>query len=163
MAAKDSNNVKAEALTGYNCQMQQRGKYEMPFYCNGGFGVAIKMVKNGAPDRAMKVWEVAIDDIKERMELVTEFLKSHPMPYFVGYEFCEKGFFVDGELLDILVMDWADGDCLKKYIHHLYDKNPSSETVTKNCTNWKNLYMNASWICTQNISLTEIFNRTILL
>lgn len=119
----DSKNFMENSLSG--CQLIMNGMF--PLYYQGGFGMVFKANVNGE-EKAIKVWTVKIDEIKERLHKVSTFLNTLPLPYFVSYDFFEGGLKVPADLsvddtatdqlLDILVMDWADGVLLKECLHN---------------------------------------------
>lgn len=114
----NTGNIIAKPLQGYTCVLSKRNG--LPLYYLGGFGMAFKM-ESGDACKAVKVWLKDISDNKERMQLVSEFLKDHPLPYFVGYEFCEQSLRIDDGYTDVMIMDWVDGLDLKKYIESVYE------------------------------------------
>jgi serine/threonine protein kinase len=137
-ALKDLKNIQAQELNGCSFIMSKFGD---PLYYPGGFGMVFKLDKGGK-HQAFKVWYVNIDDIKDRMQKISDYLANLNLPYFVSYSFCEKGLRIPAHIindendnsdqtLDTLVMDWAEGDMLKEYLDDLISENSFSTVESK--------------------------------
>lgn len=137
-ALQDLANVQTLELNGCSFVMSKFGD---PLYYPGGFGMVFKLDKGGK-HKAFKVWYVNIDDIKDRMQKISDYLSSLNLPYFVKYSFCEKGLRVPAHIindesdnsdqtLDTLVMDWAEGEMFKDYIDDLIKENSSAEVESQ--------------------------------
>lgn len=137
-ALKDLNNIHVNELNGCSFVMSRFGD---PLYYPGGFGMVFKL-DCGGKHKAFKVWYVNIDDIKGRMQKVSNYLSSKKLPFFVSYSFCEKGLCIPAEIindendnsdqmLDTLVMDWAEGSLFKDYLCDLIEINNAGVIESK--------------------------------
>ena len=127
-AISNGTNVATPLLEGYSCVQIQRGNYTVPLCTTGGFGMVFQMRK-GDTRKAVKVWLRDISDIKERMQMVSEYLGQHNMPYFVQYNFCENGLRIEDSSTDILIMEWADGLDLKAYLESVFDSGKGEQDI----------------------------------
>ena len=137
-ALKDLSNIQTQKLSGYSFLMNRFGD---PLYYPGGFGMVFKL-NNGSKYQAFKVCYVNIDDIKDRMQKISDYLATLNLPYFVSYSFCEKGLRIPAQIindendlsdqtLDTLVMDWAEGVMFKDYLGDLIEENDTKVVESK--------------------------------
>lgn len=136
-AIRDSKNIKIQELNGFKFILSRFGD---PLYFPGGFGMVFKLESQG-DIKALKVWYVNIDNIKDRLRKVSAYLAGLNLPYFVSYNFYEGSLVVPAsiisdendssdQILDALIMDWADGYLLKDYFRHVIED--ESEVEAKN-------------------------------
>lgn len=114
-AIEKRSNILPPSLNGYECIM---GRFGALSYL-GGRCLVFKVTKKEKA-LALRVWYTEVDSVKNRMKDLAEFFSGKSLSFVVPFQFFEKGLRVptnDGiVLLDIMVMDWVDGDNLKDYI-----------------------------------------------
>jgi len=67
---------------------------------------------------AIRCWHKEMPNIKKRYEKIQTYLVAKKLPYFVAFEFQEKGIALNNSIYPILKMDWLeDAIPLKEYIH----------------------------------------------
>lgn len=115
-------------LIGYKCAM---GAY-MPLYYQGGFCLVFKMLKENAPTLALRVWFAKVDDIIDRNKTIAAYIQQHPQEYLVKIKLYEKGLKVPSDqglvLLDMMTMEWVEGENLKTYIKNILESKTSYDS-----------------------------------
>lgn len=89
---------------------------------SGGFTSVYPFVKNGEK-WAFRCWHNDLGNVKHRMELVSEALSKHPLPYFGEFTYVDEGIVVGGKIHPTTRMKWVDGLNLKEFICSHRDKN----------------------------------------
>lgn len=88
---------------------------------SGGFTSVYPFVKNGEK-WAFRCWHSDLGNVKHRMELVSEALSKHPLPYFCEFTYVNEGIVVGGKIYPTTRMKWVDGLNLKEFICSHRDK-----------------------------------------
>ena len=92
------------------------GKGGEPLCYPGGFA-KVYVVDCGSRTYALRVWLHEISDAAKRYHATTQFLKKHPLPFFVEhFEFVASGILVQGKRYPILRMEWVEGYSLRDFI-----------------------------------------------
>jgi serine/threonine protein kinase len=104
--------IKDPALNRGKCVMNGNGTLRR--YA-GGFCVVYPFVVDRR-QYAVRCWYNEVENARFRAEKVSEILKTVNLPYFVGFEYVERGIFASGEIRPIVRMEWVEGDELKDYI-----------------------------------------------
>ena len=83
----------------------------------GGYG-QIFQLKQGDNLWAVKVWHTEIENNSHRYKLIKNYLQQKSMPWFLDYEYSEKGLWLPkkNEYIDTLRMKWVDGLNISEYI-----------------------------------------------
>lgn len=102
---------------------------------SGGFCVVFPY-ETQSRKYAVRCWHAEIADAKKRTQKIAQALSDSHLPYFVGFEYFEKGIMTPQGIQPIVVMDWVDAAPLKKFIgDHLQD----SATLNKIADNFKTM------------------------
>lgn len=118
-AAQDKRFIRDPFLKDAELQYGSSGRPKM---FGGGFS-QVFLMRKGKEDWAFKVWHRLIDNNKIRYEHIKNKLAKASLPYFVEFEYVEKGLLVDGKFLDTLRMRWIDSLSLVEFISaHLHQK-----------------------------------------
>lgn len=88
------------------------GDYEMS---TGGFSVVFPVIV-GDEKWAFRCWHVTIDKAMERYKLLSQALPSYKLPYFIDFNYEEKGIVVSGITYPTIRMRWVNGKNIKDYI-----------------------------------------------
>lgn len=88
----------------------------------GGFCIVFPFQKRNAK-KAVRVWHQEIGKIKQRYNLISPDIHKYGAPYLCDVEFIEKALVVDRTLIDVMVMDWVEGQPLKKYLQSIIESN----------------------------------------
>ena len=83
----------------------------------GGLCCVYKYRLQDGSESALRIWKTEISESKKRSNAIAEYLRSLRSPYFVDFEYIEDAFTYNGNLHPVILMDWCDGDKLKKYIY----------------------------------------------
>ncbi|MGZ4089176.1 MAG: protein kinase domain-containing protein [Bacteroidia bacterium] len=111
--------IKDSFFDGATLELTSRGQ---PMSYGGGFSQVFPMLKEGKK-WAFKIWYKEIKENQKRHEKIKAYLNECNLPYFLEFQFVEKGLLVNGQLLDTLRMEWANGLFLIEYMA-LHLKNP---------------------------------------
>lgn len=72
---------------------------------------------------AVRCWHAEVADIKKRTQIIADTLKDSQLPYFVGFDYFEKGIMTTQGMQPVVVMDWVEAKALKKFIaEHINEK-----------------------------------------
>ena len=127
-AVKNANVcLKVSELSGAVVKLNSDGQ---PYRVRGGFAIVFRLTKN-SKQWALRVWHTGFNRQKERFQHISKYLEMKKLPYFADFIFEEKGLVVDGKHVDIIRMEWLEGDLLKKYI----EKNKTNQNKLLNLTN----------------------------
>ncbi len=111
--------VKDDFLKNAKLQKRKNGK---TLVYSGGFSMVFPM-DIGGNTYAFRTWFSSIGEGKERYKAISEYLKKVKLPYFVKFEFVDKGLLVNGNFYPTVSMDWCHGLVLHDYIEkHLSNK-----------------------------------------
>lgn len=98
---------------------------------SGGFCVVFPY-ETSTNKYAVRCWHAEISDAKKRTQLIAEALKESNLPYFVRFDYFEKGIRTQQGIQPLVVMDWVEAQSLKRFISaNLYNL-AAIETVTEN-------------------------------
>jgi serine/threonine protein kinase len=82
-------------------------------HSSGGFAVVYHVRESSDKEAALRVWRVTPpDDAVERCELLSRFLQTRNLPFFVAQSFIPEALFVDSRYHPVIVMDWVEGKSL---------------------------------------------------
>jgi len=88
----------------------------------GGYSVVFPIeMPGGKKVYALRVWKADIDNAKKRYQEISNYLKQIQLPYFVDFEYVERGITVEGNVYPIIRMEWAEGETLKPFIKKYLD------------------------------------------
>ena len=130
-ALENGGNILDPELSGYDTVEGVIG----PECYSGGFCL-VYPVTNGINKYAFRVWHTEIEGIKERMKKISAYLASHPLPYFVEFDYVDKALRVideDGNMQDIdaVRMEWIDGKNLVSYIDSIVSDSGKDDSEKK--------------------------------
>ena len=94
---------------------------------SGGFCVVFPY-QTPSKKYAVRCWYVEVSDAKRRTQVIADALKKSNLPYFVGFDFYEKGIMTPLGMQPIVVLDWVDAQSLKKFLaEHITESNVINE------------------------------------
>ena len=125
VAIESGHSLYARELSGYEPVPGIIG----PESYSGGFCVVFPFVK-GNQRKAVRVWHQEIYNIKERYRILAHDFKRLKNKNLLSFEYIENGLNVNGQLLDITVMEWASGQSLKNYILDAVQGTGSKKDIT---------------------------------
>ena len=98
---------------------------------SGGFCVVFPYE---TPSRkyAVRCWHAEVADAKKRTQIIAQALKDSKLPYFVGFEYYEKGIMAPQGMQPLVVMDWVDAKALKKFIGEHLNESATLNNVAEN-------------------------------
>jgi len=82
---------------------------------SGGYSVVYKINKV-INDYALRCWIRNPGDVRNRYDKSISFLKSKSIPYFVGFDYIDRGIRINNIEYPISVMDWVDGEKLSQFL-----------------------------------------------
>lgn len=88
--------------------------------CVGGFSIAFPVEVDGIK-WAFRCWHHTLDNDQARIKLLSAELKKVKLPYFIDFEYEDKGIIVNGAVYPTTRMKWINGRDIKDYI--CYNKN----------------------------------------
>lgn len=102
---------------------------------SGGFCVVFPY-QTSSKKYAVRCWHAEIADIKKRTQIIADTLKDSQLPYFVGFDYFEKGIMTTQGMQPVVVMDWVEAKALKKFItEHINEK----DTLLRIAENFKTM------------------------
>ena len=104
--------IKAPSLQGG--LIEKKGSGGALFF-SGGFAVVFKFLVGG-DTYALRCWHKVYGNAAKRSAAISTYLEQVNLPYFVGFNYIDKGVLVNGNILPIIKMDWVKGDSLKSYV-----------------------------------------------
>jgi len=107
----------------------RKSKYGLELY-SGGYSRVFPIVVN-TNVYALRVWIANVDNAKKRYKEISKYLQQIKLPYFVDFEYVDRGLLVKGIEYPIIRMEWAKGKTLKLFI----EENLNSPTILKACAN----------------------------
>lgn len=94
-----------------------------PVMSSGNFAVVFKMVDDKGKYHAVRCFHREQEGRERSYKLICEELAKVSSPYLLPIQYFEKELFIDSVEYPVLLMDWADGLTLDKYIRkHINDK-----------------------------------------
>ena len=89
---------------------------------SGGYSIVFPVeISGGKKVYALRVWRADVDNAKARYKEISNYLKQIQLPYFVDFEYVERGISVEGNEYPIIRMEWAEGETLKLFIKKYID------------------------------------------
>lgn len=102
---------------------------------SGGFCVVFPY-QTPSKKYAVRCWHAEVADIKKRTQIIADTLKDSHLPYFVGFDYFEKGIMTTQGIQPVVVMDWVEAKALKKFIaEHINEK----DTLLRIAENFKTM------------------------
>ena len=94
-----------------------KNKMWLPKISSWTFGVVFKFIhKSTQKEHSLKCFTVYHDQKKIRLQKIADFIKRNKRPYFVDFDFIDKGILIQGTYYPILKMDWITWNPLLKYM-----------------------------------------------
>lgn len=90
-----------------------------PILSSGNYGVVFKFKYYNGHEKAIRVWTKDLQvmpNLLRHSKILAEKIKQIKKPYFVNFDFQDKGLLVSGQWTPIVVMDWCSGKDLKDTI-----------------------------------------------
>lgn len=111
------NLIKAPQLQGGSPELY-KGK---PVKYAGGFCIVFPFVM-GSRKLAVRCWHASLEGARERCKIISDYLQKSKLPYFVDFEYVERGIATSQGIQPIVIMDWVNAKPLKLYIEdNLYN------------------------------------------
>jgi serine/threonine protein kinase len=121
-ALDPKSNLKDPRLHSMRVEMKRMGAFEVPFSRNGNFG-AVYQFANKKKAYALKVFADSQPDRELRYTMIHRHLASNPpAPSLVSFSYEPNGIRVRGGWYPTLVMDWAEGETLRMYLRHTFER-----------------------------------------
>ena len=77
---------------------------------SGNFATVYKGFKGIGEEFAIRVFNRAADERRERYQEVADYLKNKSVPWLVGFKYDEKGIRApDGKMYPLVTMEWVPG------------------------------------------------------
>lgn len=124
---------KAKELQGGRCEKQ--GNIVIRYA--GGFCVVFKFNVNGKT-MALRCWRTDINNMKERTKIITSYLESVRLPYFIGFKYIDNAIITAKGIQPVVLMDWVSAQPLKCYISQCL-RNNDSEAIRRLADNFRNM------------------------
>ena len=83
----------------------------------GGYKNVYSFINKKGEKVAVCCWCANIDKAKERCQRISEFLAKDKSRYFVNFKYVSNALLVSGVLQPVVIMDWVEGQTLKKYVN----------------------------------------------
>lgn len=140
-----------ELKDGY-CERTHQGKIKR---YSGGFCIVFPFIV-GANKYAIRCWHAYVNKIQERTKIVSDYLTSCQLSYFVDFRYYSDGIVTSCGLMPIVVMDWIQAIPIKEYIKSkLHDANALTQLA-------KNFYDMTVDLHNHNISHGDLQHGNIL-
>lgn len=104
--------IKAAELAGGKV-VTKNGK---PLRYAGGFCVVFPYEIPSGKKVAVRCWTAYVPDAEKRSRRISQCLQQSGLPYFVGFDYIEKGVATSLGVFPIVVMDWVNATPLKNYL-----------------------------------------------
>lgn len=129
---EQGGNILDSKLQGYSTLEGVIG----PECYSGGFCLVYPVVK-GNEKYAFRVWHTEIADIKNRLKQISNYLASHPLPYFVDFEYVDNALRVldeegNEQKIDAVRMEWVEGKNLVEYIDSIISDGTKTDETKRN-------------------------------
>lgn len=127
-SVETNGNILDPRLAGFNTIEGVLG----PECYSGGFCL-VYPVTDGTEKYAFRVWHTEIEGIKDRLKKISSYLSTHPLPYFVDFDYVAEALNVydeDGnsQKIDAVRMQWVEGKNLVLYIDSIISDSSLSES-----------------------------------
>lgn len=87
----------------------------------GACGVVVQVGLNGQ-NKALRVSRIELKRIQQRYQLIINYLRSNPSPYFINLDYYKSSLQIGKKAYDCIVMDWVEGKDMKSYVEtNLYN------------------------------------------
>lgn len=83
---------------------------------SGGYTNVFPFIDKNGKKVAVRCWCADIDNAQERCYQISEYLKKDKSRYFVNFQYVKDALLIAGTLHPVVIMDWVEGQTLKKYI-----------------------------------------------
>lgn len=107
-----------DKLSGLHPVLDNNGD---PVMSSGNFAVVFKMVDRNGKYHAARCFHREQKGRGKNYKLICEALAKVSSPYLLSVKYLEKELFVDSEEYPVLLMDWAEGMTLDKYLRQIID------------------------------------------
>jgi hypothetical protein len=109
----------------------------LPRPITGNFASVYRLNCSGR-DWAVRCFWREYADMQQRYAAISAHLRSHPLPYTVGFEYLPQGIRVRGVWYPILKMEWVEGELLGAYVErHLRD----THSLTSLANRWREMVL----------------------
>ena len=88
---------------------------QLPKQISGNFA-SVYQINSGDKKYAARCFIRDVPDIEKRYRLIDSYLDQVNLPYFVNFDFLEKGILVKGKWYPLIKLLWIDGETLDVYI-----------------------------------------------
>lgn len=85
--------------------------------CVGGFSIVFPVDVDGSK-WAFRCWHHTLDNDQERIKRLSAELKKSNLPYFIDFDYADRGVVVNGRIYPTTRMRWINGLDIKEYICH---------------------------------------------
>lgn len=110
--------IKADELQGGEV-VRKNGK---PLRYAGGFCVVFPYMQSSGKKVAVRCWTAHVPNADKRSRYISQSLSQSGLPYFVGFEYIDRGIATSLGVFPIVIMDWVNASPLKIYLkQHLHD------------------------------------------
>lgn len=126
---------------------------------SGNFCVVYKFVMQDGSNKAVRIWTKDIKDIEQILDnvnIVSSAIRNLNSQYFVQFDYYPDGILINGEWRPMVIMDWCEGDDLKKYISKNYQDTNAMKKLAKNFLDM------VKYFHTQKISHGDLQHKNIL-
>lgn len=82
----------------------------------GGFCVVFPFILSSGKKVAVRCWTANVPDADKRSQIIAQRLRDSNLPYFVGFNYIERGIATSLGLFPVVIMDWVDAYPLKEYL-----------------------------------------------
>jgi Skp family chaperone for outer membrane proteins len=101
----------------------QRTRLGLPRPISGQFASVFSLTSSTGPRYAVKCFTREVSDQAHRYQAISRHLAPVSQPWKVGFEYLQKGIWVDGDWYPVLKMEWMDAISLTGWIDkHLGDR-----------------------------------------
>lgn len=125
-AVESASSFLAPQLAGYTTENGILG----PDHYSGGFCIVFP-IQNGNKRKALRVWHTEIEKIRERYKHISTDIAASKKQFLLNVEYISKGLLVGNEKIDVVLMDWLNGQSLKQYMSEIIDSSDSSRAKSK--------------------------------
>ena len=125
-AVESVSSFLAPQLAGYSTENGILG----PDHYSGGFCIVFP-IQNGSKRKALRVWHTEIEKIKERYKHISNDIAVSKKQFLLNVEYISKGLLVGSEKIDVVLMDWLNGQSLKQYMSEIIGSSDSSRAKSK--------------------------------
>ena len=87
---------------------------------------------------ALRCWRTDIDNMKERTRIITSYLESVRLPYFIGFKYIDNAIVTAKGIQPVVLMDWVSAQPLKDYMSRCL-RNNDGEAIRRLADNFKNM------------------------